>query len=376
MVSLWNGYKTWTMQSVLTEKQKDKKQAQLNAALGAEDQIAAILREAGLPVFLRKRVFVAEANHNREIDVIAIADKVLVIEVKNWSGSVWRNGFRWYQLPPRSSQPLEFEDIFSESKYKTESLRRHLENDHKIHLPQEQEDLVSCVVFTHPNVKLDPDTVANLPYVFNMNTFRAYVQTNYSPLSRAGLSVAATHVLKSCTRWAWSLVPVLGASKPQDHLLDGDTKERIHMALDSVRTWDTVVLHNGTLIHGDVMGVECPSAACAYLRHHLVGIVLRWSDPSLLGLVGSLWNGTAGTVELLLSEAKKKPKKKEQKPRQGDGNVMFPIIQPKSKTDLMQVDRILMKRAGTPRAEPIVLTNIRTIELSKHMQANPKMVAV
>lgn len=373
MVSLWNGYKTWTMQSVLANKEKGSRALQLNAALGAEEIVAAVLSDVGIPVFLRKRVFVAEVNHNREIDVVAIADKVLVIEVKNWSGSVWRNGFRWYQLPPRSDRPLEFEDIFAESKYKTESLRRHLENDHKIHLPQEQADLVSCVIFTHPNVKLDPNSVANLPHVYTLETFRRYVNETYAPITRAGLAGATSHIAKSCVRWAWSLVPVLGTKKPEEHILDRSTRDRIHLALDTVRTWDTIVLHNGTLIHGDVMGVECPSAAAAYPRHHLLDIQLRWSTPSMVGLATSLWNGTAGTVVLVLSEAKKRPKKKELKPRNDEGNIVFPILTPKSKTDMRQVDRVLIKRAGKPHEEPFAISTIKFIELSKHLQANPKV---
>jgi hypothetical protein len=373
MVSLWNGYKTWTMQSVLTDKEKDRRVLQLNAALGAEDQVAEVLKAAGIPVFLRKRVFVAQDNHNREIDVVAVADKVLVIEVKNWSGSVWRNGFRWFQLPPKSTRPLEFEDIFAESKYKTEALRRHLENDHKISLPREQEDLVSCLIFTHPRVKLDPNSVGNLPHVYSLEGFRQYVNANYAPLSRAGVVGASAHIAKTWVHWAYSLVR---PQRPEEHTLDGTTKGQICSALGTVRTWDTVVLHNGTLIHGDVMCVECPSAAAAYPRHHLVDIQLRWSAPSVLGLATSLWNGTAGTVVLVLSEAKRKPKKKEQKPRDDDGNIVFPIVMPRKNTDMKQTDRVLVKRAGTPSCEPIPISSIRTIELSQHLQSNPKIAGV
>lgn len=359
MVSLWNGYQTWTMQSVLSDRVQDRKVRQLNAALSAEDIVSTVLEEAGFPTFLRKRVFVAQDNHNREIDVVAITDRILVIEVKNWTGSVWRNGHRWFQLPYKAQRPLEFEDIFSEATYKADALRRHLENDHKIFM-QAEAAVVPILIFTHPLVKLDPNTVKNIPGVYSLQSFKQYIET----VRPTG---GIVNKKQSWGSWLVSFVPRFGAKD----LLTRETCDQIEHALSKVRTWDTVVLHNGTMMHGDVVAVECPSACCAYQRYHLSGIKLTWSKPNAVGLLTSLWAGTAGQVELELVEAKKQAKKKEARPRNARGNIEFPILVEKRKEEMRNIDRVVVKRAGSASMEPIPLSTIRSIELSQHLCATP-----
>lgn len=363
------------MQSVLTGTEQGNQEKQLNAALSAEERVGAIIEEescGGIPVFLRRRVFVAECNHNREIDVVAIADNILAIEVKNWSGSVWRNGNRWFQLAVRAQRPLEFEDIFKEARVKAVALQRHLENDHKIAMSSHSAEaaaagapkVIPVLVFTNPTVKLDPNTIANMDFVFTLDTFREYLRRNVSLIQRQH---------QTWTQWVSQLViPNFLRPKRTTAALTQSEKDEVEAALGTVRTWDTVVLHNGAMMHGDVVAVECPSASCGYQRYHLHQITLTWSTPTLLGLMGSLWNGTAGTVKLTLCDAKRIPKKNEAKPRDKDGNIFFPVMMPKRNADIRTVDRILMKKAGSARVEPIPLSTIRSIDLSQHL--TPSMV--
>lgn len=359
------------MQSVLTELEQDQKVRTLNNALSAEERVAKVIEEeSGFPVFLRKRVFVAQDNHNREIDVVCIADRILAIEVKNWTGSVWRNDYRWFQLPFRAQRPLEFEDIFAEARHKAEALKKHLENDHKILLQGEDgtpasKMVLPVLIFTHPQVKLDPNTIANMEGVFTLESFRAYI---------GSLPHAVKRSQQSWGEWMLSKVPQLWPTSMsrRQAMLPADVKDQVESALGKVRTWDTVTLHNGTLIHGDVVSIDCPSASSSYARHHIVNICLTWSTGGVVGLAGSLWNGTAGVVTLELVDAKRQGKRNESKPRDAQGNIVFPIIMPKAKTDMRNIDRIVVKRAGTPNGEPIPLSTIRSIELSQHVQIAPR----
>jgi hypothetical protein len=336
------------MQSVKCGQEQSTDVRRLNAALSAEESVKEALNNIGFhETFLRRRIFVAESNCNREIDVIAIIDKIYVIEVKNWSGSVWCNGPRWFQLPVKAERALEFGDITEECHFKAMSLLRHLENVHKILLPPGS--VVSCVVFTSPAVKLDPNSAKRLPNVFTLESFREFIGK-----SRSGSS------------WRDLLAPVVPSFFHPSRSITLEQKNSVAHALGNVRTWDIVMLHNGTTIHGDLVSLECPNFYFSYDRKHIVSVIFKWASPSLVGLAVSLWKGSAGTVLVKLTEAKRVPKRNESKPRNDDGDMYFPILMDKRKGDWNTTDRLIFKRAGTAYSAPIRLTDVRSVELSEH----------
>jgi hypothetical protein len=344
---LWNAFQTWNLQNLQQARGKDRKALQLNNALEAEVNVADVLTRAGCrEVHMRKRIYVMQDGHHREIDVVALTDRILAVEVKNWAGSIWRSADnRWFQLPPRQERALEFGDIFEEVEHKANGLRRHLENDHKIKLPDQA--VMPVIVFTNRSAKLDPRTVANMKGVFTLEFFEAYAK-----------SVCA----QTWGQWIMSFVPYWGHAG--DML--PEVKARVAKALATMKTWDTLVLHNGTVIHGDVKAVDAPNAHLAYERHHLIGLTVSWASSGVWGLFTAAVAGSAGIVRLELTEHKRRAKKKELKQRDPDGNISFNIRM--DKRDMALNDRIVFKRAGSPHTEMISFAQIKSIEMSQHIR--------
>ena len=347
MTHLWNAFQTWNLQNLQQARQKDRKALQLNAALSAEENIADVLTRAGCSdVHLRKRIYVMQDGHHREIDVVAVTDRILTIEVKNWAGSIWRSADnRWFQLPPNQPRALEFGDIYEEAQYKANGLRRHLENDHKIKIPEGA--VVSVIVFTNKCCKLDPNTVANMKGVFTLQSFAEYAKNTCS---------------QSWGQWVKSWVPYWGHQGE----LSYEIRSKVGAALSKVKTWDTVVLHNGTVIHGDVKAVDAPNAHLNYERHHLVNLSITWASSGVWGLFTSAFAGSAGFVHLELTEHKRRAKKKEAKQRDPDGNITFAIRM--DKRDMGVNDRVIFKRAGSPHTEMISFAQIKSIDMSQHIR--------
>ncbi|EPY40855.1 hypothetical protein AGDE_03071 [Angomonas deanei] len=367
------------------------------ASLQAEETIERILQEEGWEhIFLRRRVPVARVGHNREVDVLAVGPVILVVEVKHWQGYVWSNGPRWFQRASAERGTLEFEDVQKDNVVKAAAVRRYLENTRLIQLPDPKPAggeekgkgtwytdqslhewtgrcIVPVVVFTNRRVKLDPATVKAKKYVFNPETFRIFVREvlkgnidpdslNDTAVEEAGRTNYAAKLLRralpSWVRW-W------GVLRKEPFFLSGTTQSRVAYALNVLRTWDILYMHDGSMITGDVLGITAPNAHCQYERQHLLDIRLHWNT-GVWGLAKTFLLNNAGTVTLALTTAKRLAiKKKEKKPRDRQGNVVF-TIRPKRRKFALN-DRVEMKPAGGTKSVSYAIADIKQISLSQHL---------
>lgn len=374
-------------------------------SMQAEEKVEAVLREAGwTDVFLRRRVAVARVGHNREIDVIAVGPVILVVEVKNWQGFVWSNGPRWYQCRNRRTMDtLEFEDVQEDNVEKAAALRRYIENARRVELPDSgmvQTDAVAfgqdkaaargtwysdkaihkvcgkcvvpVVVFTYPNVKLDPATVGAKKYVFTLKTFAAFA----AQAIHGNIDLDALNEVSTASRWwpAWlpfQRVPRrLTATARSPVFLTEDQQDNVAGVVDLLRTWDLVYLLDRRLITGDLQKIEMPSAFCMYERKHLLDVNVRWNR-GLLGLLRTFVTNKVGSIELVLTTAKRLAKKrKERKPRNAAGNIVF-AMQPKRKKEN---DYLVMKMAGTGKLQTVLLCDVDRISLSHHLHESEKQL--
>lgn len=373
-------------------------------SMHAEEAIEQTLREEGWShVFLRRRVPLSRVGHNREIDVVAVGPVILVIEVKNWQGYVWSNGPRWYQKP--GQQTLEFEDVMEDNVVKAAALRRHLENTHRVLLPdfaqmsggfrtqheETSEDgapaqhgtwysdaslhkqcgqcIIPIVVFTNRRVKLDPATVKAKKFVFDMNTFRVFAREALrGNLDVETFSVAPSPWQDKLPRWTLALLPFPRPLAGEDDvkILDGHTQNVAANAVDVLRTWDVVYFHDGSMVTGDVQNVNMPNAHCMYERKHLLDVNLRWNT-GIIGTLKAVLLNNAGSIELILVTAKRLArKKKENKPRNEEGNIIFPIV-PKNRRNPNLCDRLVIKPAGSTKLHTYAFADIREVRLSHHL---------
>ena len=415
-----NGFSTWNLQGALGQKKMTGGQSQLTHALKAEDLVGEAFEAAGCSdYFLRKRVYVPEQARNREIDCIGVCkDRVLVVEVKNWRGDVWYNGIRWFQKATATGKALEFEDLMAEAHFKTEALRKHFEYDHRV--PIHKDCFVTCIVFTNPNVRIDPNSVGTLPYVFNMDMFKEFVAkemsgssgpvlyrdyflihqkeiqvreaaklvprkpktapTAWTPVVNAAAVVGSsiwsgTTAVASGSWWAVKsigskIVASTGATADGQPKLTADDRFKIRKMCGRIRTWDVIKMHNGNTVHGDVIAIAAPSAGCGYLRSDLEWIKMEWSSSSIKGLFGAMAFGTACSITIRPVESKRTLKKNKQdslitKFRDPEtGNITFPVkIQ--YNTNTRKNDHVVYKVPGKATTFEVSLAHIKTIELSE-----------
>ncbi|KAG5465884.1 hypothetical protein CUR178_00599 [Leishmania enriettii] len=389
-------------EDLLTREQQNFLQS-----MQAEEKVEAVLRKAGwTDVFLRRRVAVARIGHNREIDVIAVGPIILVVEVKNWQGFVWSNGSRWYQCRnQKRMDTLEFEDVQEDNVEKAAALRRYIENARRVELPDSHlvysdaihfdqgkdasskrttwysdkslhkvcgKCVVPVVVFTHPRVKLDPATVKAKKYVFTLQSFGVFARRAiHGNIDLEALNDVAT------TSWWPSWLPftripcaLAGTSASAAFFLTEDQRHSVSAVVDVLRTWDLVYLLDRRLITGDLQKIDVPSAFCMYDRKHLLDIHMRWNRGPI-GLVKTFLTNRVGTVELVLTTAKRLAKKrKEKKPRNAEGNILFPMEPRKSK----QNSYLVMKMAGTGKLETVLLCDVDRISLSRHLYESEKQL--
>lgn len=243
-VALWrNKYvaalKVQAVRKIQAGKPMNQEDKKFKTAMQAETLVENMLKEEGWQyVFPNRRVAVSRVGHNREIDIIAVGPRILVVEVKHWRGWVWSSGSCWYQKPHKKAQTLEFENVYSDNVEKAAALRRFIENAQRIPLPDathvstnvsgenlskstaqcvEASPLISesdsqsfhtsrnstlasitntgtwysdrslhtqcglvvvpVVVFTNKEVILDPDTILKMDRVFTLDTFRTYLRS-------------------------------------------------------------------------------------------------------------------------------------------------------------------------------------------------------
>ncbi|RHW69825.1 Nuclease-related domain containing protein [Trypanosoma brucei equiperdum] len=375
----WRGLSSWSWRRIFSLTRMSMRQTTFRASMNAEEAVETALRKAGWKhVFLRRRVFVPRLQHNREIDVVAVGPVVLVVEVKHWRGSVWCNGQRWFQQVHKTARALEFEDIREDNVVKAAALRRHIENDKRVPLPdfnllsdclQESEGdgtwyedrrlhkqcgtvIIPVVVFTNPLVRLDPSTVKQKDDVFDLPGLERYAKNLLH--NTRGASVFDYYK----QRVDEFLRPIfIGRSiTPDTYCLSFFTEEKVARVVERMRTWDMVYLLNGRLVHGDIVSFGLPSTNRHFVRQQISDVEITWFD-GLIGFARTMWMNSGGMVKITLSSPRKRKV------------FSFPLM-PRHLKSIYKNDRLVLKLAGTTNLEEIPLADIATLRLSQHRETD------
>ncbi|CCW69976.1 unnamed protein product [Phytomonas sp. Hart1] len=236
--------------------------------------------------------------------------------------------------------------------------------------------VLPIVVFTNPRVKLDPATVKAKKFVFTLNDFRIFAREAL----RGNFSLEAPNEVVAWRKKGYLLLPpflrrlLSPFHVPSEAALGSDLQQQIGEAIENMRTWDLVRLHNGRLIVGDVQKIDAPSANCIYERKELLEINFQWNYGAV-GLLKSFLSNRGGTVELVLTTAKRLAiKKKEKKTQDWKGNIIFPIVPNNRRLTLN--DRLSIKSPGTPKLITLALSNIKEVHLSRHLYELEKGIEV
>lgn len=224
-------------------------------------------------VFSNKRIprdVKAAAMGRYETDLLVITPRrVVVLEVKNWSGSLRVQGDQWVQTQ-RSGDQLVHQNLLLHNRDKLRVLRQYLLH-RGVNLPVER--FHQAVVFANPRLDIDPALRVH-PAVLEFDSLDAVLGDGTS----AARLMAAKLVEK--------LVSAEAAKALHLDLLNVIPPAQVKAAAQAIaelRTWDRITLRGGRTLQGDLLwlrmiGTHCPAevmnrggAAELYWRRDLIG---------------------------------------------------------------------------------------------------------
>lgn len=218
-----------------------------------------------------------------EIDAIVVtADAIYVVEVKSWAGYVVcdRDG-HWIECLSPCGDHVDHGIALNEVKSKARLLANFLTRA-RVHQPPES--VIGCLVLTHPDCCVAPATLRqHRQHVMTLKTFTDMVK----PTARERLYWLLPYCEKTMER------------------------QRVLLALEQLPTFDTLVLHDGTIRHGRVEQFSVPNGtrAVAIPRAELVVAYVREKETGAFNMMLNLLGmGThARTINLWFVPGKQPP---------------------------------------------------------------------
>jgi hypothetical protein len=226
-------------------------------------------------VFSNKRIprdVTAAAMGRCEADLIVMTPRrVVLIEVKNWSGRLEVRGDQWVQVR-RNGVEVAHDNLLMANRDKLLALKRYLEHN-GIDIPTGR--FHQAIVFAHPGLALDP-VLRGHPAILDY----AVVGDVLGDGTGLGQRAAAKLI-----DWAASEEM---ATALHDKLLDVIPPMRLKAAAEAVsslRTWDLLTLRGGRVLQGDLLWLRAGERTFDQRTFEPGGDVrLRWRRDDL-GLV-------------------------------------------------------------------------------------------
>jgi len=247
------------------------------------------LKYRGAYCFQGKRV--PSKNHRRrfEIDVIVLTKKLLhFIEVKNWSGEIYKSGSNWVQIR-RNGEEVEHPNLTQYNSIKQEVVIDYLYKN-GVNLPRSY--FFQKVVFMNPNLRMD-SLIANDPNVVPRYRLDQYAST------QKGESFAErmlNSLIEGCLDFENSKMVVEGLFRS----MPGKYLKKIRKLLHNLGTWDKVGRFGERVEIGDVLKFTI-NGRPVDLTSVPTGTVikLKWTRNKILGLAKAIATSRpTGTLSL------------------------------------------------------------------------------
>lgn len=285
-------------------------------------------------VFSNKRIprdVKAAAMGRYETDLIVITPRrVVVLEVKNWSGSLRVQGDQWVQTQ-RSGNQLVHHNLLLHNRDKLRVLRQYLLHC-GVNLPVER--FHQAVVFANPRLDIDP-ALKTHPAVLEFDSLDSVLG--------GGTSAARLMAARLIER----LVSAESAAALHQDLLDVIPPSQVKAAAQAIaelRTWDRITLHGGRMLQGDLLwmrmiGTHCP----AEVMNRGGAVELNWRRDLLGGFLWVVMDGWPGYMQGTIF---------------GDQHRI-----PRRALPVDQDACVYFHEAGMPKPSIIALTSVERMEL-------------
>jgi len=196
------------------------------------------------------RVAGSAAAGRFELDIVVVTPRrIVVFEVKHWSGRLRLVGQDWV-YERRSGETLRYSDLADYNAEKLAALRRYLTSQGLV-LPANRFE--QRVVFTHPRIELDA-ALARDPRIVCINELA-------TALPRAVSATSATSYLLA------ALIERCASSEAATKLADGlfdllppKLTAAAASAIARLRGWDVLRLHGGRELIGDLLWLQFDGA--------------------------------------------------------------------------------------------------------------------
>jgi hypothetical protein len=237
---------------------------------------------------------VPAGRRRREIDLIVVTPtRIHVIEVKNWSGSLARQGARWVQTN-RSGRRIEHPDLVADNRDKNLALVDYL-NAKGIDLDPRQVGtyLSNKVVFMNPRLAIESPEIRENPDVLEYARLQAYLKEQ----KRSSFGQA---VLASVAEWCLGAEGSGAFIEGRLGRLPPEKVRAITEAVDELATWDSLGFLGTKVLNGDLLALRVGGEE---YRGGDLGrrstIRVRWTRNSWLGLFKAITGlGKLGKVDL------------------------------------------------------------------------------
>jgi hypothetical protein len=249
-------------------------------------------------VFAGRRIPSKRQGRRREIDLIVCTPaQILLIEVKNWSGQLSIVNGDWRQTR-RSGETVNHGNLIRENKLRQEAVASYL-LEHGLSVDESfvQKHLVPIIVFTNPNLVLDPEVEA-IPEVVSPRSLHDFLGTQ----PKGGL---VNRILSSIFDRLKDFLPEFarGIGQASKDRIPSRIYEKIVSYLEETESWDQLILYGTKVISGDLLSVTIgPKTYRKSEVADLSGcaeIQLRWTRGRFWGLLKALTGlGALGWIKL------------------------------------------------------------------------------
>jgi Holliday junction resolvase-like predicted endonuclease len=237
--------------------------------------------------FVSKRIPSKDGSRRYEIDLIIVTKKQIhVIEVKNWSGSLKESGQSWIQTK-RDGRVINHQKMTDLNSTKSHALQSFLRSKN---VSIESSFFITKIVFVNKRLRIDP-VIENDPRIVTYNDLDKYMN------QQKGTSFGE-RLIHSIIEHTFTVSKRTRILKKKFSSMTQDQFEQIRKELESLRSWDKLLLFGGKILTGDALYISHDQGRLN-LKDQYSGysVKFKWTRNKGMNLIKAIGGSSLGTAK-------------------------------------------------------------------------------